>query len=88
MSPQIELQNLLFDIQSIEDELRRFERKYRLRSAVFYSMVMDGTLEQSEEFIKWLGLYEILQRREKQYADLASRTVSTIAPYINAVAYA
>ena len=88
MSPQIELQNLLFDIQSIEDELRRFERKYRLRSAVFYNMVMDSTLDQSEEFIKWLGLYEILQRREKQYAELASRTVDTIAPYINAVAYA
>ncbi len=88
MSQQTELENLLRDIQSIEDELRHFERKYRLRSATFYWLVMDGKLEQSPDFIKWLGLYEILQRREKQYQELASRLVETMAPYINAAAYA
>jgi len=30
---------LILDMQGIEDRLREFERKYRLRSSVFYQLV-------------------------------------------------
>lgn len=36
---------LIEDIQGIEDRLRDFERKYRLRSDEFYRLVQEGKFE-------------------------------------------
>jgi hypothetical protein len=58
-----DLMILIEDIQSIEDRLRDFERKYRLRSSEFYRLVQEGKIEQRLELIEWLGLYETLLER-------------------------
>jgi hypothetical protein len=42
---------LILDMQGIEDRLREFERKYRLRSSVFYQLVKEGKIEQRLELV-------------------------------------
>jgi hypothetical protein len=58
---------LIEDIQGIEDRLRDFERKYRLRSSEFYRLVQEGKINQRLELVEWLGLYETLLEREEEY---------------------
>ena len=73
-------------MQGIEDRLREFERKYRLRSNVFYQLVQEGKTEQRLEIIEWVRLYEILQTREAEYRRLLQQqaepmlTASNSAP--------
>ena len=62
-SPSKDLILLILDMQGIEDRLREFERKYRLRSSEFYRLVQAGKIEQRLELVEWLGLYEVLQER-------------------------
>ncbi len=58
------LEEILQSIHALEGQLRKFEEQYRLRSADFYRLVQEGHLEQSADFIEWLGLYEIKCKRE------------------------
>ena len=53
---------LILDMQGIEDRLREFERKYRLRSSEFYRLVTEGKIEQRLELLEWLGLLAKTQR--------------------------
>jgi hypothetical protein len=64
------LSEILHSLHALEGQLRRFEEQYRLRSDDFYRLVQDGRLEQSADFIEWLGLYEIKCKREQQYRRL------------------
>ena len=52
-------------VHALEGQLRKFEEQYRLRSEDFYRLVQEGRLEQSADFIEWLGLYEIKCKREQ-----------------------
>lgn len=61
------LEEILQSIHALEGQLRKFEEQYRLRSEDFYRLVQEGRLEQSADFIEWLGLYEIKRKREQQY---------------------
>ena len=61
------LEELIRSIHTLENHLQKFEEKYHLRSEDFYRLVSDGKLEQSEEFIEWLGVYEIKLKRERAY---------------------
>jgi len=66
MSPQLcKLSRLINDMQGLEKELHKYERKYRLRSPDFYRLVQSGKLEQSPDYLMWLGMYETLLAREK-----------------------
>lgn len=60
---------MILDMQGIEDRLREFERRYRLRSSEFYRLIKSGKIEQRLEFIEWLGLYEVLLDREAEYRE-------------------
>ena len=64
------LGEILQSIHALEVQLQRFEERYRLRSEDFYRLVQEGRLEQSADFIEWLGLYEIKCKREQQYRRL------------------
>ncbi|MEK7310882.1 MAG: hypothetical protein AAB382_02815 [Chloroflexota bacterium] len=68
------LEELIHSIHTLENHLQKFEEKYKLRSDDFYSLVSEGKLEQSEEFIEWLGVYEIKLKREKAYARRLTET--------------
>ena len=76
---------LIMDMQGIEDHLREFERKYRLRSSEFYRMVKEGEIEQRLELVEWLGLYEILQAREAEYRQLLEQQVEPVLVALNYV---
>jgi len=75
---------LIIDMQGIEDRLREFERKYRLRSSEFYQLVKDGKIEQRLELLEWVGLYEILQDRETEYRQLLEQQVEPVLTALNA----
>lgn len=76
---------LILDIQGIEDRLREFERKYRLRSSEFYRLVQEDRIEQRLELIEWLGLCEILQAREAEYRQLLERQAEPVLAALNRV---
>ncbi len=59
---------LIRSIHTLENHLQKFEEKYKLRSEDFYRLVSEGKIDQSEEFIEWLGIYEIKLKRERAYA--------------------
>ena len=75
------LGDLLQSLHALEGQLQQFEERYRLRSEDFYRLVQDGRLEQSADFIEWLGLYEIKCKREQQYRRL---TDALLQPVLNA----
>jgi hypothetical protein len=64
------LSEILQSLHALEGQLRRFEEQYRLRSDDFYRLVQEGRVEQSADFLEWVGLYEIKCKREQQYHHL------------------
>ena len=74
---------LILDMQGIEDRLREFERKYRLRSSEFYRLAHEGRIEQRLELIEWLGLYETLLARETEYRQLLERQAEPVLTALN-----
>lgn len=64
------LEELIQSIHAIETHLYTFEEKYRMRSEDFYRLVTEGKIEQSADFLEWLGLYEIKLKRERKYRQL------------------
>ncbi len=74
---------LILDIQGIEDRLREFERKYRLRSSEFYRLVKAGKIGQRLDLLEWLGLYEVLQTREAEYRALLEWQVEPVLTALN-----
>jgi hypothetical protein len=64
------LSEILHSLHTLEGQLQRFEEQYRLRSDDFYRLIQDGRLEQSADFLEWLGLYEIKCKREHQHRCL------------------
>jgi hypothetical protein len=75
---------LIEDIQGIEDRLRGFERKYRLRSSEFYRLVQEGKINQRLELVEWLGLYETLLEREEEYRQKLGQYVEPVLEALNA----
>lgn len=74
---------LITDIQGIDERLREFERKYRLRSSEFYRLVKAGKIEQRLELLECLGLYEVLQTREAEYRTVLERQVEPVLIALN-----
>jgi hypothetical protein len=71
-------EEILQSLHALEGQLRKFEEQYRLRSDDFYHLAQDGRLEQSADFIEWLGLYEIKCKREQQYRRLTDALLSPL----------
>ncbi len=64
---------LIIEIKLLEGRLRMYEEKYGLLSADFYSALLNGQLEQYDEydetradFSRWKGIYETWQRRKQK----------------------
>ncbi len=76
------LDELIGGIHDLESYLNKFEEKYRLRSEDFYQLTTAGKLEQSNDFIEWLGIYEIKLKREKKYqqrlAEILARQQNSV----------
>ncbi len=79
MSPQLrKISRLINDIQGLETELHKYERQYRLRSGDFFRLAHAGKLEQSPDFLMWLGIYNTWRARQKEY----QRLIKTESPRI------
>jgi hypothetical protein len=65
------LETILEDLHAVEGELRELEKKYKVRSDIFYELYRSGNIEHRNEFIRWVALIEAKQRREKEYEEIA-----------------
>jgi hypothetical protein len=64
------LVEIIQDIHGLEAELARLEEHYGLLSADFYHLYKAGELEQSKDFIQWVGYYEAKLERESRYREM------------------
>ena len=63
------LMDLIQDIHSLDAGLAPLEQRYALLSADFYHLYKAGELEQSRDFIQWVGYYEAKLDREARYHE-------------------
>ena len=64
------LSSIVRDIHGLNAELAKLERRYNLLSADFYHLYKAGELEQSRDFIQWVGYYEAKLERETRYREI------------------
>ena len=64
------LNEIIQDIHGLDAELAKLERHYGLLSADFYHLYKYGELEQSRDFIQWVGYYEAKLEREPRYREM------------------
>ena len=64
------LNEIVQDIHGLEAELVELEKRYGLLSADFYHLYKAGELEQSRDFIQWVGYYEAKLERETRYRQM------------------
>ncbi|TEU10706.1 MAG: hypothetical protein E3J25_08730 [Anaerolineales bacterium] len=64
------LSEIIQDIHGLEAELAQLEKRYGLLSADFYHLYKAGELEQSRDFIQWVGYYEAKLEREARYRQM------------------
>jgi hypothetical protein len=61
---------LIDTLHRLEDKLRVFEDKYQLRSKDFYDLMQAEQLEESHDFVRWLGYYELWLDAMAEYTAL------------------
>lgn len=64
------LTELIQDIHGLDAELTELENRYGLLSADFYYLYRAGQVEQTRDFIQWVGYYEAKLAREARYREL------------------
>jgi hypothetical protein len=64
------LQEVIQDIHGLDEELASLEKRYGLLSADFYHLYKAGEIEQSRDFIRWVGYYEAKLEREARYREM------------------
>ncbi|RKZ35984.1 MAG: hypothetical protein DRQ49_18620 [Gammaproteobacteria bacterium] len=53
-------------ILNIRLDLHQFEQKYQQSTETFYQQFTTGKLDDSEDFLIWAGIYEMLQDNKRQ----------------------
>ena len=77
----ITLSDILDDIQTAEQGLRKFERRYWVSSDHFFDLYSKGLLddgENSEDFSEWAGHYKLRQKRLKALEKISSERIAAI----------
>jgi uncharacterized HAD superfamily protein len=64
------LNEIIQDIHGLDKELAQLEDRYGLLSPDFYHLYKAGEVEQSRDFIQWIGYYEAKLERESRYRDM------------------
>ena len=64
------LNEIIQDIHGLDKELAQLEDRYGLLSPDFYRLYKSGEVEQSRDFIQWVGYYEAKLERESRYRDM------------------
>lgn len=55
---------------NIRIDLKQFEEKYQMDTGTFYSEFVQGKLDDTEDYIVWAGLYEMLKKNEIRLQEL------------------
>ena len=71
------LEELLVDIHALEEELLIFERKYGVRSEIFYAAYVSGEEPEDEawvlDFSEWASVYKTWLARQAEYRNEVQR---------------
>ena len=67
------LDDLLYDIHALEDEIRSYERKFGMLSEIFYAAYVNGEEPEDDSWVRdwtaWAGLYQLWLQRRTQYKN-------------------
>jgi hypothetical protein len=64
------IQEVIQDIHGLDEELASLEKRYGLLSPDFYHLYKAGEIEQTRDFIRWVGYYEAKVEREARYREI------------------
>ncbi len=71
------LQHILADIHALEEELLAFERKYGVRSEIFFTAYMSGEEPENENWVldfgEWASVYKTWLARQAEYRNEVQR---------------
>jgi hypothetical protein len=71
-------QQLLADIHALESEILGFERKYGIRSEIFYPAFIAGDEPENDEWVldfsEWASVYRTWLTRQAEYRNEIERT--------------
>ncbi len=71
------LYDLLMDIHALEEELLNFERKYGVRSDIFYAAYISGEEPEDDrwtlDFGEWASVYRTWLTRQAEYRNEIQR---------------
>jgi hypothetical protein len=77
----LSLSDILDDIQTAEQGLRRFERRYWISTDHFYELYSQGLLddgENLEDFSQWAGYYKLRKKRLAALEKISSERVKVL----------
>jgi len=73
----MDLQQILMDIHALEEELLAFERKYGIRSEIFYAAYINGEEPEDDQwvadFTEWASVYKTWLARQALYRNEIQR---------------
>jgi hypothetical protein len=77
------LSDIIEDLHALELRLLDYEKKYGLYSADFYDLYAHGFLDSGEleetiDYVRWAGLYEIRQDRKATFRQMSHDFVTTL----------
>ena len=71
------LQEILSDIHSLEEDLLAFERKYGIRSEIFYAAYISGEEPEDDHWVldfgEWASVYLTWLNRQAEYRNEIQR---------------
>ena len=71
------IRDILADIHALEEELLNFERKYGVRSEIFYAAYMSGEEPEDDDWVldfgEWASIYRTWLTRQAEYRNEIQR---------------
>jgi hypothetical protein len=76
------LQEILSDIHSLEEDLMAFERKYGIRSEIFYAAYISGEEPEDDNWVldfgEWASVYRTWLDRQAEYRNEIQRRQANV----------
>lgn len=68
---------ILLDIHALEEEMLAFERKYGIRSEIFYAAYINGEEPEDDNWVldfgEWASVYKTWLERQAEYRTMIQR---------------
>ena len=77
----ITLSNVLDDLRTADQVLRKFEQRYWISSDIFYDLYSQGRLDDGEnlqDLSEWAGFYKIKQHREDLLRQFSEQRIAEL----------